>query len=128
MLSRRDTRRRMNAPWLTIHELAKALKVSVKTVRRAYLRGEIPVERIFRFVRFDLEQVKEAMRRNAQADLDQGLQAFQRNGQHVLATVNGHEGATRRAPGGASRRRDGQPSPRLVKRGRKFSPTTRRKV
>lgn len=43
----------MNAPWLTIHELALALKVSVKTVRRAYLRGEIPVERLFRFVRFD---------------------------------------------------------------------------
>jgi hypothetical protein len=38
----------MNAPWLTIHELAKALKVSIKTVRRAYLRGEIPVQRIFR--------------------------------------------------------------------------------
>ncbi|UVT18553.1 MAG: helix-turn-helix domain-containing protein [Nitrospira sp.] len=101
----------MNAPWLTIHELAKALKVSVKTVRRAYLRGEIPVERIFRFVRFDLDQVKEAMRRK---------------GQGLLPTIDTQEGATRRATGGASRRRDGQPSPRLVKRGRKFQPRTRR--
>ncbi|MDH4080645.1 MAG: helix-turn-helix domain-containing protein [Nitrospira sp.] len=118
----------MHAPWLTIHELAKALKVSIKTVRRAYLRGEIPVERIFRFVRFDLEQVKEAMRRNAQADLDQVRQAIQRNGHGSLGIVDAKEGATPRATGGASRRRDGVPSPRLVKRGRKFQPSTRRSV
>jgi excisionase family DNA binding protein len=112
MLSRRDQRRRMNAPWLTIHELALALKVSVKTVRRAYLRGEIPVERIFRFVRFDLTQVKEAMRRNAQCQLDE-----RRSPQ-----------GGRRAPGGASRRREAAPSPRVVKRGRKFQPRPRRHV
>jgi excisionase family DNA binding protein len=102
----------MNAPWLTIHELALALKVSVKTVRRAYLRGEIPVQRIFRFVRFDIEQVKEAMRRNGQTYIEVG-------------PVN-REG--RRAPGGASRRREAAPSPRLVKRGRKFQPRSRRSV
>jgi excisionase family DNA binding protein len=102
----------MNAPWLTIHELAKALKVSIKTVRRAYLRGEIPVQRIFRFVRFDLEQVKEAMRRNGETHLEAGP----KNGEGPRAT------------GGASRRRDGQPGPRIVKRGRKFQPKTRRSV
>lgn len=117
----------MHAPWLTIHELAKALKVSVKTVRRAYLRGEIPVERIFRFVRFDVEQVKEAMRRNAQADLDQVRQGIQQNGHREGQTVHSQEGVTRRAAGGASRRRDGF-SPRLVKRGRKFQPNQRRSV
>lgn len=103
----------MNAPWLTIHELAKALKVSIKTVRRAYLRGEIPVERIFRFVRFDLDRVREAI---------------ERNGHRPLQTVDRVEGRTRRAPGGASRRREAAPSPRIVKRGRKFQPRSRRSV
>lgn len=101
----------MKASWLTIHELASALKVSVKTIRRAYLSGEIPVERLFRSVRFDVEQVKEAMRRNGQ----------------------GHFGETtpqqgeRRATGGASRRRALPDSPRSVKRGRNFQPVARRK-
>jgi len=102
----------MNAPWLTIHELALALKVSVKTVRRAYLRGEIPVQRIFRFVRFDIEQVKEAMRRNGETYIEAGPE----------------NGGGRRAPGGVSRRREAAPSPRLVKRGRKFQPRPRRSV
>jgi len=102
----------MNAPWLTIHELALALKVSVKTVRRAYLRGEIPVQRIFRFVRFDIEQVKEAMRRNGETYIEVGPENRER----------------RRAPGGASRRREAAPSPRRVKRGRKFQPRIRRSV
>ena len=54
----------MKRSWLTVNELADALKISVKSIRRAYRKGEIPVERICRFVRFDLERVKDAMQAN----------------------------------------------------------------
>ena len=91
----------MKSTWLTINELARALKVSVKTVRRAYLAGEIPVERIFRFVRFDVEQVKEAMRRNGE----------------------GHD-QVGNLPSGERRARSQRP--RSVKRGRNFQGSTRR--
>lgn len=94
----------MKTTWLTTVELASALKVSVKTIRRAYLNGEIPVERIFRVVRFDIEKVKEAMRRNGQGHSDV------QNDMPVL----------RRATGGANRRRAQQQRPRSVKRGRNF--------
>jgi excisionase family DNA binding protein len=50
--------------WITADELAAVLKVSVKSIRRAYRKGEIPVDRFCRFVRFDLERVKEACRPN----------------------------------------------------------------
>ncbi len=95
----------MKSTWLTVPELAAALKLSVVSVRRAYWKGHLPVIRIGRMVRFDLEQVRAAI---------------QRIGHHEGQTVDTLEEATRRAPGGVSRRRDGQPSPRVVKRGRKF--------
>jgi hypothetical protein len=103
----------MKASWLTIPELAAVLKLSVVSVRRAYWKGLLPVIRIGRMVRFDLEQVRVEI---------------QRNGHGQMGTVGAQEAATRRAPGGASRRRDGPPSPRIVKRGRKFQPGTRRSV
>jgi excisionase family DNA binding protein len=103
----------MKASWLTVPELAAVLKLSVVTVRRAYWKGHLPVIRIGRMVRFDLDQVRAAI---------------QRNGHMQPQTVGTAEGRTRRATGGASRRRDGQPSPRIVKRGRKFQPRIRRDV
>ena len=111
MLSGREKRRNMKGSWLTIHELASTLKVSVKTVRRAYLRGEIPVQRIFRFVRFDVDQVKDAMRRNGET--------------YIEAGPKDGEGK-RRATGGASRRRAQPKSLRSVKRGRNFQAVPRR--
>ena len=52
----------MEQTWLTVDELAAVLKVSPKSIRRAYRKGEIPVDRFCRFVRFDLERVKEALK------------------------------------------------------------------
>ena len=103
----------MKASWLTVTELATVLKLSVVSIRRAYWKGHLPVIRIGRMVRFDLDQVR---------------QAIQRNGHGLPQTLDTLEGATPRAPGGASRRRDGPPSPRVVKRGRKFQPRIRRDV
>ena len=103
----------MKSTWLTVPELAAVLKLSVISVRRAYWKGYFPVIRIGRMVRFDLDQVRAAIQRNAHYE-----------GQ----AVDTQEGATRRAPDGASRRREAAPSPRLVKRGRKFQPRSRRSV
>ncbi len=103
----------MKSIWLTVPELAAVLKLSVMSVRRAYWKGHLPVIRIGRMVRFDLDQVRAAI---------------QRTGQGHLGTVDTAGAGGRRATGGASRRRDGQPSPRVVKRGRKFQPRIRRDI
>lgn len=101
----------MKNTWLTVDELAAVLKVSVKSIRRAYRKGQIPVERICRFVRFDLERVKEAMRGNGK-----GLSPFS-------AGTQGQRSAT----GGASRRRAQRTRPRLGKTGASIARTPRRK-
>ena len=51
----------MKKTWLTAQELASLLQVSLKTVRRAYRSGEIPMVRFRHMVRFDLEEVKRVM-------------------------------------------------------------------
>ena len=93
----------MKATWLTVSELAAALKLSVVSVRRAYWKGHIPVVRIGRMVRFDLEQVR---------------QAIQQNGHGYPSTGVKVNRAEQRATGGASRRRAAHQRPRLVRRGR----------
>lgn len=54
----------MKSTLLSVKELAVALGVSELSVRRAYLKGGIPGERICRMLRFDLDRVREAMRVN----------------------------------------------------------------
>ena len=88
--------------WITADQLAAKLGVSVKSIRRAYRKGEIPVDRFCRFVRFDLERVKEA------------LQANGRWPSFADSTVTR---GRRSATGGTSRRRAQRPSPRLGKTG-----------
>ncbi len=85
----------MEQTWLTVDELAAVLKVSPKSIRRAYRKGEIPVDRFCRFVRFDLERVKEAL---------------QAKGNGPSFVEAGRKTGSRSAQGGASRRR-AQPTP-----------------
>ena len=51
---------------LTVKELAAELRMSLKSIQRAYRKEEIPVEWLGRMARFDLAQVRRAMKRNAQ--------------------------------------------------------------
>ena len=101
----------MKALLLTIDQLAAALQVSVKSIRRAYRKGEIPVERICRFVRFDLERVKQAM---------------QANGHGPSFVVSKRRQGQRSATGGASRRRAQRTRPRLGKTGASIARKPRR--
>ncbi len=98
--------------WITADQLAARLGVSVKSIRRAYRKGEIPVERFCRFVRFDLERVKEAL---------------QANGRWPSFVDAEWKRGPRSATGGASRRRVQRPSPRLGKTGASIAQTPRRK-
>lgn len=84
---------------LTAKELAKALDVHITTIRRAYRSKRIPYERLCKLYFFDLEKVRTAM-------LLDGLDLTARRQER-----------TRRASGGASRRRAQQKRPRTVKRG-----------
>ena len=88
--------------WINAEQLAAKLGVSVKSIRRAYRKGEIPVDRFCRFVRFDLERVKEALQAKGRWP--------------SFAEVERKRGP-RSATGGASRRRAQRPSPRLGKTG-----------
>jgi len=92
----------MRRLWINAEQLAAKLGVSVKSIRRAYWKGEIPVDRFCRFVRFDLERVKEALR--AKGHWPSHVEAQRKKGQ-------------RSAQGGASRRRAQRPRPRLGKTG-----------
>ena len=91
----------MKKTWLTAQELAALLQVSLKTVRRAYRNGEIPMVFFRHMVRFDLAQVRRAMARNGRSRM-----------RRLNGTAN-KQGAT----AGASRRRAQQKRPRSVRRG-----------
>ena len=91
----------MNNTWLTAKELAVLLQVSLKTVRRAYRNGEIPMVRFRHMVRFNLAKVQRAM---------------ERNGRSRLRRLNGNA-TPQSATAGQGRRRAQQKRPRSVKRG-----------
>lgn len=85
-----NMKRLMNDDRMSVKELAALIGVSTDTIRRAYRKGEIPAIRVKTALRFDLEEVRLCMRRNAEA----------RYGRNPCA------------PGGDSRPRAGATSPR----------------
>ena len=95
----------MKKELLTVKELAAELRMSPKSIQRAYRKGEIPVQWLGRMARFDLVKVHRAM---------------DRNGRGRMRRLNGNS-TQQGAPGGASRRRVLQKRPRSVTRGRVYS-------
>ena len=77
---------------LTVKELAAELRMSVKSIQRAYREGDIPVQWLGRMARFNLAKVQRAM---------------ERNGRSRMLRLNGNtttQGATGGAAAGAHRR------------------------
>jgi len=99
----------MKKDLLTVKELAAELRMSPKSIQRAYRKEEIPVEWLGRMARFNLAQVRRAMKRN---------------GRSRMRRLNGTS-TPQGAIAGASRRR-ARNSPRTVKRGRNFQGSQRR--
>jgi len=52
---------------LTVKELAAELRMSPKSIQRAYRKEEIPVQWLDRMARFDLPKVRRAMEKKAKA-------------------------------------------------------------
>jgi hypothetical protein len=100
----------MKKDLLTVKELAAELRMSPKSIQRAYRKEEIPVQWLGRMARFNLAKVQRAM---------------ERNGRSRMRRLNGTatpQGAT----AGQGRRRAPQKRPRSVKRGRNFQGAKRR--
>ncbi|NGZ96368.1 MAG: hypothetical protein CV089_09615 [Nitrospira sp. WS110] len=52
---------------VSVRELAALLRVSTDTIRRAYRQGDLPAIRVKTALRFDLEEVRRLMQRQAEA-------------------------------------------------------------
>src|SRR5678815_2874526 len=93
--------RGMKKDTLTVQELAAELRMSPKSIQRAYRKEKIPVQWLGRMARFDLAEVRRAM---------------ERNGRSRTRRLNGTsipQGAT----AGQGRRRGPKKRPRSVTRG-----------
>ena len=99
----------MKKELLTVKELAAELRMSPKSIQRAYRKEEIPVQWLGRMARFDLAKVKRAMEHNGRSRMRR------LNGNSTLPSATAGQGR-RRAPN----------SPRTVKRGRNFQGAKRR--
>ena len=86
----------MKKTWVTTKDLAALLQVSIKTVRRAYRNGEIPMVLFRHMVRFDLAQVQRAMARNGRSRMLRLKSTASRQG---AIAGQGRQRAPRTAPG-----------------------------
>lgn len=57
----------MKKELLAVKELAAELRMSLKSIQRAYRKEEIPVPWLGRMARFDLTEVQRAMKRNGRS-------------------------------------------------------------
>ena len=57
----------MKKDTLTVKELAAELRMSPKSIQRAYRKEEIPVQWLGRMARFNLAKVQRAMERNGRS-------------------------------------------------------------
>ena len=57
----------MKKELLTVKELAAELRMSLKSIQRAYRKGEIPVQWLGRMARFNLAKVQRAMERKGRS-------------------------------------------------------------
>jgi hypothetical protein len=91
----------MNKDLFTVKELAAELRMTPKSIQRAYRKEEIPVQWLGRMARFNLAKVQRAM---------------ERNGRSRMRRLNGNS-TPRRAIAGQGRRRAQQKRPRSVNTG-----------
>jgi len=85
----------MKKEFLTVKELAVELRMSPKSIQRAYRKEEIPLQWLGRIARFNLAKVQRAM---------------ERNGRHRMRRLNGNL-SPRSATAGQGRRRAQQTAP-----------------
>ncbi|MDF0667046.1 MAG: hypothetical protein P0119_13360 [Nitrospira sp.] len=90
----------MKKDLLTVKELAAELRMSPKSIQRAYRKEEIPVQWLSRMARFNFAKVQRAM---------------ERNGRSRMRRLNGI--ATSQGAIAGQGRRRAPKSPRSVKRG-----------
>ena len=74
----------MKKELLTVKELAAELRMSLKSIQRAYRKEEIPVQWLGRMARFDLAKVRRAMERTEHSPMqcdhfDESADRFKRH-------------------------------------------------
>ena len=57
----------MKPPRLSVKELAAFIGVNTDSIRRTYRKGEIPAIRVKTALKFDLDEVRKCLQRNAKA-------------------------------------------------------------